>query len=94
MKISFKSKNKLKTFFIKLREFVPTGQTINNEEGSPSGWKEITPDRLQDLQKKKKKKQWRVPERTNLWREKELILWSLPTQNIAVLNILYITVLN
>ena len=55
MKISFKSKNKLKTFFIKLREFVPTGQTINNEEGSPSGWKEITPDRLQDLQKKKKK---------------------------------------
>ena len=55
MKISFKSKNKLKTFFIKLREFVPTGQTINNEEGRPSGWKEITPDRLHDLLKKKTK---------------------------------------
>lgn len=58
MKISFKSKDKLKTFFIKLREFVPTGQTINNEEGSPSGWKEITPDRLQDLQKKNNEEEY------------------------------------
>ena len=33
----------------------PTGQTINNEVGSPSGGKEITPDRHEDLQKKKKK---------------------------------------